>query len=63
MKAGALLTNVFDNENRLLNTQFSSGAVSTYTYAGTGLRRTSNEKNAGVVTAIWDGDDVLQERS
>jgi hypothetical protein len=60
---GSLLTNVFDNENRLLVTQWSNNSLSTYTYAGDGLRRSANQAGAGVVTFIWDGDSYLMEKS
>jgi YD repeat-containing protein len=35
---GGLTTNLYDGENRLLKIQYSSGAISTYTYFGDGLR-------------------------
>jgi len=61
-KSGAITTNVFDNENRLILIQFPADLPSTYTYSGGGgLRRTANEKGAGVATTIWDGDDYLGE--
>jgi hypothetical protein len=60
---GALLTNVLDNENRLLNTQFSNNTISTYTYSGDGLRRTSNEQGGGLTSIIWDGTNALMDLS
>ena len=58
---GALTTNIFDNENRLTFIQFPTGGVSSYTYAGDGLRRTAFEAGAVLTMTIWDGDDYLME--
>ena len=48
-------------ENRLSKHE-NGGTVTTYTYAGDGLKR--SEVVAGAVTTlVWDGSDYLQGRS
>ena len=55
--------NVFDNENQLVGIQFSNGTLSTYVYAGDGLRRSAFEAGNVLTTFIWDGEDYLMEKS
>ena len=57
---GALITRTYDSENRLAKIS-SAGGVSTYTYAGTGLRRSKQKAGQPVTTFIWDGSDYLGE--
>jgi RHS repeat-associated protein len=61
--SGLLNTFVYDQENRLLNEIRVSGARHTYTYEPEGLRRSAfHAGTSDVVTFIWDGDDLLNER-
>jgi YD repeat-containing protein len=55
---GAALTGyVYDGENRLLQLTNPDGTVITNTYAGDGLRRTTQQPGATVSTIVWDGQD------
>jgi YD repeat-containing protein len=54
-------TMVYDKENRLTRHE-SGGVVSTYTYAGDGLKR-SEQVSGALTTLVWDGDEYLQGRS
>ena len=57
------ITYVYDQENRQLQEIRSSGSRYTYTYEPDGLRRSAfHAGTADVVTFIWDGDDLLNER-
>ena len=59
--AGSLTSYSYDNENRLTLIQFSNATLSTYTYAGGGLRRSAFEAGGTLTTFIWDGADYLGE--
>jgi len=60
---GLRITFVYDQENRQLQEIRSSGSRHTYTYEPDGLRRSAfHAGTADVVTFIWDGDDLLNER-
>jgi len=60
---GLRITFVYDQENRQLHEIRSSGARHTYTYEPDGLRRSAfHAGTADVVTFVWDGDDLLNER-
>lgn len=58
---GQITTNSYDRENRLLKVLNPTGTISTYSYAGTGLRRTKQEPGNPVYTMVWDGSDYLGE--
>jgi len=58
---GSLTTYVFDNENRLKVMTQSNGQIITNTYAGGGLRRSTQQQGGSVHTIIWDGSDYLGE--
>lgn len=64
---GALTTNVYDQENRLVQVVNADGTRSTYTYAGgqpvdgEGLRRTAQEPGEAETPFVWDGTDYLGE--
>ncbi len=49
-------------ENRMKEIANPLATVTSYAYSGDGLKR-SEIKNGGVTTMLWDGSDVLQERS
>ena len=55
----------YDDEDRMaVETQaFVINGITTNTYAGDGLRRTTLKQGSTVVTFVWDGSDNLQERS
>ncbi len=55
---GALITSVYDGENRLL-TESGSNGITMYTYQGDGLRRSAFEAGKSLVTTVWDGGDYL----
>ncbi|MBL8068451.1 MAG: hypothetical protein JNM28_08375 [Armatimonadetes bacterium] len=50
----------YDKENRLV-LDLDSGARTTYTYSGDGLKR-SEATGSGVTTMVWDGSEYLQGR-
>lgn len=50
---------VYDGENRLLQYTEPSGAIITNTYAGDGLRRTTQQPGANVSTIVCDGQNYL----
>ena len=59
---GVLTTNSYDCENRLVKASAPAG-LSTYTYAGGGLRRSAQEPTKALTTFVRDGGDVIQARS
>jgi len=65
----ALITLGYDKENRQI-THNLTGTVVTYTYSGDGLKRSeittdiSNDPPVfAITTMIWDGSEVLGEKS
>jgi YD repeat-containing protein len=50
---------VYDGENRLLQLTNPDGTVITNTYAGDGLRRTTQQPGKAASTIVWDGQDYL----
>ena len=65
----ALITMGYDKENRQI-THNLTGTIVTYTYSGDGLKRSEiTTDNAGdppgllITTMIWDGSEVLGEKS
>jgi YD repeat-containing protein len=56
-------TYAYDLANRMISIIASGGLRSTYTYDGDGLRRSKWEPAGSLTTFVWDGDDVLQERT
>ena len=59
---GVFTTNSYDCENRLVKASAPAG-LSTYTYAGGGLRRSAQEPGQALTTFVRDGRDVIQARS
>ena len=59
---GLLTTNIYDCENRLIKASDPTG-LSTYTYAGAGLRRSAQEQGQALTTFVRDGRDVIQAGS
>ena len=55
----------YDDEDRMaVETQvLAVNGITTNTYAGDGLRRTTKKQGSNTVTFVWDGSDYLQERS
>ena len=49
----------YDGENRLTKLTNPDGTVITNTYAGDGLRRTTQQPGAAVSTMVWDGSSYL----
>ncbi|MBL8067374.1 MAG: hypothetical protein JNM28_02910 [Armatimonadetes bacterium] len=57
---GKSITMSYDKENRL-DLDLDSGARTTYTYSGDGLKR-SEATGSGRTTIVWDGSEYLQGR-
>ena len=53
---------VYDDENRMTKITHPDATLSTYTYAGDGMRRTVHEPGTTVKTMVWDGSDYLLEK-
>lgn len=60
---GALTTNTYEQENRLVGVALSDSTCSTYAFAGDGLRRSLQEPGKSLTTIVWDGTDYLMEKS
>jgi YD repeat-containing protein len=60
---GSSITYQYDPENRLLEYNNPANGISTYTYAGDGLRRTRQDPGGPVTLAVWDDRNYLDERS
>jgi hypothetical protein len=43
--------------------QYSSGTASTYVYDGDGNRRAYQEPGGSLTTIVYDGKQILEERS
>jgi YD repeat-containing protein len=52
---------VYDGENRLTQLTQPVGSIITNTYAGHGLRRTTQQPSSTVSTIVWDGTDYLAQ--
>jgi YD repeat-containing protein len=61
--SGGITTNIYNGANREVNIQYPTGAISSYSYSGDGLRRQLQDTGAPVTFTVWDGSDYLQERS
>jgi YD repeat-containing protein len=63
--ASTMITFVYDGENRIINVLDYSNSPNRYTYAydGDGLRRSVHLSTGAQSTFIWDGDDILMERT
>ena len=59
--SGAITGYVYDPENRLKKVTNPDSSLWTFTYSGTGLRRTRQKPGGTVGTMIWDGSDYLGE--
>ncbi len=57
---GGRTTQVWDGQNRLLQTLLPGATRNTYAYDGDG-RRVLREDSTGSASLIWDGQNVLQE--
>jgi hypothetical protein len=54
----------YDGENRMLTTDWPTGAITTNTYQGyDSLRRTLQATGSTPTTFVWAGRDYLEERS
>jgi uncharacterized protein RhaS with RHS repeats len=58
----ALVTMVYDKENREVVNKRGGGTVVSYTYSGDGLQR-SEVTGSGTTTLVWDGSEYLAEQS
>ena len=60
-RGGVTTGYVYDDENRLTKITHPDATLSTYTYAGDGMRRTVHEPGTSIKTMVWDGSDYLGE--